>query len=394
MKTFEYKALDRSGRRARGLVEAPGPKQARERLAGEGLLVETLVATGRRAVFPPAVRERVYRELAALLGAGMPMLKALDMLVASPQHAAARALLAGVRDRVREGMALAAAIEAASASVTPFERALVEAAERSGAVPPMLERMAAFLEEQRRLRDRIASALIYPVIVVGAGLCVAALMLGLLLPRARDILAAGGVALPPLTRAMLALADGLWPWGLVLVGSLCLLVGAAGRRAWRDAARRERLDARLLRLPLIGSAYACLAALRFARTLAILLGGGVQAIEAAALSARATGSPSIAAQSREALERVRHGAKLSDALRGIAPLAGLAGWIEIGESGGGMENLLEGAGKRYQEEWDRRLARALALLEPVLILLIGGFVLLVTLAVLLPVLSLSRLVGG
>jgi len=394
MKTFEYSGFDASGRPARGLVEALGPKEARARLAAAGTLVERLTPLGVRFKFPPAARALVYRELGVLLGAGVPLVRALETLLQSPELGAAHSLLAGVRDRVREGRSLAAALAEVSRSSSAFETAILEAAERSATVESVLERLADFLEEQERLREKVQAALTYPLIVLGVGVCVAIVMLGLLVPRARDILAGGQVALPLLTRIMIALGALLARWGLPAVVAAALAAAWLRRRLRRDAEARLAWDRRLFRLPLWGRGYRLLVNLRFARTLGILLGGGVPLVESVPLAGRATGSVWAAELSQTAAERVRHGSSLAEAVRGIPPLAEtLPGWIRIGEAAAALERLLDSAARRYQAQWDRFTARCLSVLEPALILLIGGFVLLVTLSVLLPILSLTQAVA-
>jgi general secretion pathway protein F len=394
MKTYEYRGFDRAGRACRGLVEAMNVKESREKLAAEGTLAERITLSGRRMRFAADARAMVYRELSVLLGAGVPLVRALDNLIQSPELAAVHLLLAGIRDRVREGMPLAAALGEASHSVSAFEIAIIEAAERAATVEGMLDRLAAFLEERERLREKVQAALIYPLIVMTVGICVAVVMLGLLLPRARDILAGGQVALPGLTRFMIAFGALLTRWGLAAAAAGVLAVFWGRRRLRGDALLRERLDQRLFRLPLWGRGYALLVNLRFARTLSILLGGGVPLVDSLVLAGRATGSEYTTRRAREAAEEVRHGSSLADAVRRIGPLAdSLPGWLQIGEASGGLERLLDSAAQRYQDRWDRFVARCLSVLEPVLILVIGGFVLVVTVSVLLPILSLTRAVG-
>lgn len=394
MKTFEYRGFDREGRAARGLVEALGLKDAREKLAAGGVLAERLSETGRRVRFPPDLRATFYRELSALVAAGMPLVAALDQLIDSPEQMQYRTLLAGVRDRVREGASLAAALAEASESVSPFECSIVQAAERSATVDVMLDRLAGFLDEQQNLRERVQSALIYPAIVVTVGVCVAVLMLGLLVPRAQALLEGSGVPLPRLTAAMIALGRGLTRWGPVALAAVAAAAIAAHRQWSRSAETRRRWSGIVFHVPLWGAGYTLLVNVRFARTIAILLSGGVPLIEALGLAGRATGNAWLAAEAEREAEAVRHGSSLSEAVRRIGPLSGtLPGWIRVGEAGGGLARLLESAGQRYQDRWQRFVARRLALLEPLLILAIGVFVLLVALSVLLPVLSLSQSVG-
>lgn len=395
MKSYEYRGFDASGRSCRGLVEARSVKNAREKLSGRSILAEKILEAGRPRRVRAAVRAVLYRELAALLSAGFPLERALEILIESPEMSETRGMLAVVRDGVREGRSLAAALAEGGASVTVFERAIIDAAEQSASVPAMLERLAGFLEHREKLRERIHSALLYPALVVCVAVCVAVVMLGLLLPRAREILAGSQAPMPRLTAGMITLGAGLGKWG---VPALAVVVAAGwlfARRLRRDADLRERWDRVLYGLPVWGRGYALLVNLRFAHTLAILLRGGVALLDAVRLSGRATGSPWLARLAADESEAIRHGSNLADAVGRIPPLAAsLPGWIRVGEAGGGLERLLENAGERYEERWDRYLSRSLTLLEPTLILVIGMFVLLVTLAVLLPVLSLSRTLAG
>jgi type II secretory pathway component PulF len=164
-----------------------------------------------------------------------------------------------------------------------------------------------------------------------------------------------------------------------------------GRRRRLDVDFRRRVDRWLFRLPLVGRGYRILVNMRFARTLSILLDGGVPLIDGMVLAGRATGSCWIGHLVELEAESVRHGGRLSDAVRRIPPLSEwLPGWILIGEASGGMSRLVESAGQRYQQWWERFTSRCLSVVEPALILLIGGFVLLVTVSVLLPVISLSQ----
>ncbi len=399
MQTYAYKGFDATGRPRRGLVEALSLKQAREKLAGEGVLAEHVAPSSQGggrggARFDVARRTMVYRGLGTMLDAGVPLARALELLQEAPELRPARLLLAAVRDRVREGQPLGAAFQDSSAVVSALERSVMLAAEAAGSVGPMLEGLALHLEQRERVRQRVQNALIYPSIVFCAGLCIAILMLGLLVPRTQEILGGGRAALPLLTRAMMALGRGLSTWGaaLLAVGVPALLLAA--RTVRRDEAWGLRWDRGLFRLPVLGRGYTLLVNQRFASTLAMLVRAGLDVIEAMVLAGRSTGSPWVASLAETQAEEVRHGMRLSDVLRRIPPLrATLPGWVEIGEASGGLPGLLEKAAARYEELSGAYIARCLSLVEPVLIIVIGGFVLLVALSVLLPVISLSRTLG-
>ncbi len=405
MRTFSYKGYDSAGTVRRGLIEAPDLKDARERLTLRGILPETVEAAGydaaggfqwrRPAAFGIEVRVAFYQELGVLLTAGLPLVNALEILMESPELGVSASLLARVRDQVKEGSSLAVALSQAAPEVQAFEKAILEVGEKSGGLDGMLDRLGRFLDEQKQLRERIVSALIYPSIILAFALLVAVVMLGLVVPAAAAVLAEHSTEpLPALTRFMM-LAGRVLLWSLPV-----LILGAmAGptylrRRIARDPAFHVKLDQWRFRLPLVGRGYRMVTNLRCARTLAILLKGGVSIVEALPLAGRSTGSVWIAALMESEAEAVRHGSNLADAIRRVPPLAlSLPAWIQAGEASGALEKMLDTAGDVFQHQWNRFVGRALSWLEPALILLIGVFVLLVTLSVLLPIVQMNKLIG-
>lgn len=400
MATFEYKGYTEAGRLSRGLVEALDRKEAREKLARQGIFTETVSAAGGerrrwiragRGSFTLEARAMIYRELGALVKAGLPLAGTLDLLVQSPETGDHRTILASVYDRIREGESLADAMEAASSQVTPFEAAVIGVGERTGSLDTVLDRLATFLEEQQVIRERITTALIYPsmVFILAAGIGFA--VLSLMVPRIGELLAETQMELPLLTRVMMAAADGISQLALPALAIAALVAFAVGQRWQRDASLRERMNRILYQVPVVGPTYIALVSLRFTRTLALLVRGGVQVVDALPLAGRATGSRWLWAHLEKETEAVRHGRSIADAVRNVPYLrSSLPGWVEAGEQSGDLAGLLDHAGDRYQRQWDRRVTRSLALLEPILVLLIGGFVLLIALSILLPVLSMNQ----
>jgi len=398
MTTFEYKGYDAAGRARTGLIEAADPKDARKRLAAQGLLTESLQAAagraakpGRRVAFSAEVRTMFYRELAALLGSGVALVPALDVILQAPELDQARTLLAAARDAVREGRPLSAAMVAASPQVTPFERAVMEVGERTGGMNDALERLAAFLEEQERLREKLMTALLYPCVVVSLALIIGGLVLVLLLPMMQRMLAEANLPLPALTKVMFA--------GGRILGAVLLLavaggaVGAVGfrRKLRADAALRIRADRFLFSIPLVGGGWRNLASLRFVRVLGLLLERGVGLIESVPMAGRASGSAWLADCARRETEAMGEGKPLVDVIRGIRPLhPSLAAWVQAGEAGGNLTGLLDNAAQRFQQSWDRLANRGMMLLEIGMTLVVGLFVTLIALAVLLPILQMNK----
>ena len=398
MTTFEYKGYGAAGRAGTGLIDAADPKDARKCLAPQGLLTESLQAApgsaakpGRRGAGSAEVRTMFYRELAALLGSGVALVPALDVILQAPELDQARTLLAAARDAVREGRPLSAAMVAASPQVTPFERAVMEVGERTGGMNDALERLAAFLEEQEKLREKLVTALLYPCVVVSLALIIGGLVLVLLLPMMQRMLAEANMPLPALTKVMFA--------GGRILGAVLLLavaggaVGAVGfrRKLRADAALRIRADRFLFSIPLVGGGWRNLASLRFVRVLGLLLERGVGLIESVPMAGRASGSAWLADCARRETEAMGEGKPLVDVIRGIRPLhPSLAAWVQAGEAGGNLTGLLDNAAQRFQQSWDRLANRGMMLLEIGMTLVVGLFVTLIALAVLLPILQMNK----
>lgn len=397
MSTFAYRGFDGNGRARTGLVEAADVKEARERVLRLGILVEALspvdgVPRGyRQHSFASSDRATFYHELAALLKAGLPLARALQTLIESPETGAIRMVLARLKDGVAEGAPFHSVLINVAPNAPPFEVAVLEAAEKTGDLASALEHLAAFLDDQERFQGRIGNALVYPAIVVAAALLIGGGTLAFLVPRVGAILAESQIPQPAITRWVIRIGQAT-PWMMGVVAAAVIGLGAAAR-VWCGA--RERMiriwERTASRLPGVASARNELAGLRFARTLALLLRGGVPLVEALPLAGKATGRGDLAGAVVAVAESVRHGVALADAIQSVPSLSErLPGWIRAGETSGQLEDMLEAAAARLQNQWERKTARAIALLEPALTLLVSAFVLVIALAVLMPILSMTR----
>lgn len=397
MSTFEYRGFDGLGQVRTGLIEAVDSKEARERLWRAGILAERMVpvvgatADSHQPPFSRSQRAAIYHELAALLLSGLPLARALELLIESPDIGAGRLRLAMVKDRVAEGQPLYRVLAEIMSDVPAYEVAVLETAERTGSLGHALENLALFLDEQDQVRAKIGNALIYPSIVAVAAILIGGGTLGLLVPRIGAVLKESQIPQPAITRWVIAMGR-VVPW---LVGLLTALTAASwfwirtrpeARSSWRRV-----WETMLSRLPFVSTARDLLAGSRFCRTLALLLRGGVPLVEALPLAGRATGRADLSAAAVGLADRVRHGASLADAIRAVpAFVERIPGWIQAGETSGQLESMLESAALQLQNQWERQTARWMALLEPSLTLLVSLFVLVIALAVLLPVLSMTR----
>ncbi len=400
MRTFEYKGYNHAGQVARGLIQALDRKDAREKLSHQGVLAEAIQAAGegrawvwrrRDVLFTLDIRAAFYRELASILAAGLPLSNGLSLLMEAPEMGRNQTVVAGIGDRVSEGISFADAVADSSARVTAFERAVIETGERAGRLDEVLNRLADYLEEERQLRDRLISALIYPAIIVGLSLLVGTGLLVFMLPAFQSLLLETGLDLPWITRVVMRGAQGVaWMLPLFVLAGGVASLWIKQRRA-RSSAFRVAFDRFLHRLPFLSQFYPVLVNLRFTRTLAMLLQSRVNLLEALTQAAAASGSPWVESLIDVEADAVRQGANLSDALARVPPLAGtLPGWVRAGEVSGDLTGMLEQAAQRSQHVWERRVTRTMTVIESGLVVVVGAFVFVLALSIILPILSINQ----
>jgi general secretion pathway protein F len=396
MAAYHYRALDRRGRQVRGRIEADSPRHARSRLREQGLLPAGIepapAATGRRQRLPQAALVLLTRQLSTLLTAGLPLERALSAVAEQTSRAAVRAVLHGLRSDIQQGHGLARALEAWPGVFSPLYRSLIDAGERSGNLDIVLARLSDYLEHRARARGKVVQALAYPCAVLLVALVVVTALMSYVVPQVVGVFVQTRQSLPLLTRALMSASAWLREWGIALP-PLSGLLGFCAWRLWLAPRWRRRIERRLLRLPVVGSMVLALNTARMASTLAILVGGGVPLLAALA-TVRPLLSLSLLRDSlQDAADRVREGMPLSRALgtSGLFPPV-LVHLVASGEASGTLAHMLERAAAEQQQDVERRLGTFSALLEPVMILFMGGFVLLIVLAIMLPIIEMNQMV--
>jgi general secretion pathway protein F len=400
MEAFQYQALDADGRTVSGVVQADTARQARMQLRAQGLLPSMIgqVHARERARqvwargLSSAELSLVTRQMATLLGSGLTMEQSLNALIEAASEPTTREVLTGVKTEVTAGLSFAGALGAYEKSFPDFYRALVHGGEESGALPTVLQHLADYLDARQALKQKTGLALLYPVLVTIVALTIVTGLLVYVVPQVVQVFQQSRQSLPLLTRALIALSDFLratWPYLVaIIVGT-----AAAARMALRRDAARRRWHALLLRLPWLGSLIRGVNTSRFASTLAILVGGGVPLLSALASGARVMTNMVMREAIERTIERVREGASLARALgetRAFPPL--LIHLVASGEVSGKLEQMLNRAAHLETQALERRLAVFLTLLEPVMILVMGGVVLMIVLAILLPIIEINQLV--
>lgn len=388
---FAYQAYTRDGAAVRGALEAGDEREASRLLLAQGLYAKRIAPAPAPRPLRASARAALYRELGALLGAGLTLDRALALLAEQLPDAAAA--LERLREGVRAGRGLAQPLAELGAGATAYERAALASAERSASLPAMLTRLADYLEAEEEASGKVRSALIYPCFVLTLGIIVAAVMLGVVVPKTSAMLQEAGMALPASSRWLVQGAR-LLVWGLLpTLAALLALFAGAKYHVRRHPAEAPKLDRLLLRLPGMGPAR-LRAAQRFASVLGMLLESGMTVPDALPLAAASTGRPFLEEAVRQANLRVQGGESPARALSDI-PVLGpeLTQWLRVGEAGGCLPAMLSVAAGRLGARADRALSARLALLEPSLLAAVGLFTLALALALLLPVLNLTRMAG-
>ncbi|CEA02158.1 general secretion pathway protein F [Pseudomonas saudimassiliensis] len=403
MPAFEYVALDQAGRTRKGVEEGDSSRQVRGRLREQGLMPMSVneVAEKSSLLRMPLMQRRIKplelslatRQMATLARAGMPIEEVLGTVARQSESPKVKATLAAVRTRVMEGLPLAHAMGEFPSVFPAIYRTTIAAGEQAGRMDVVLERLADNVEAQNAMRQKIQLAMFYPAILTVVALLVVVALLAYVVPEVVQVFAGMNQQLPTLTRALIATSDAVRHWGwlmvLVIVGGITLT-----RQILKRPAARYRWDQGLLRLPLIGRLIRGLNTARFARTLNILAGSGVPLLEALNMSASVISNTPMRDAVSDAAKRVREGAGVGHSLErsGYFPPMTLS-LIKSGESSGTLDKMLERAAETQERELEARIAMVMGVFEPLLILAMGGVVLIIVLAILLPIFELNQLVN-
>ena len=403
MPAYKYEALDASGKAANGIVEAESMKAARSHLRGLALVPLGLVpvavteASGgqkrfSRKAFSSSGLAVWTRQLAGLVGAGLPLERALTALADEAEVQNQRDLIAHLRSEVNGGATFARALGSIPREFDDVYRAVVAAGEQSGALGRVLERLADDLEERQSLKGKLIGAMLYPVIVSIIAIIIVTFLVTYVVPQVASVFANGKHALPFLTTAMLAISAFVRQWGL-LVAAVLVLAGFLFSAAMRQPNFRRRFDSAVLNVPLVGRLARGYNASRFAGTLAMLAGAGVPILKALQAAAETLSNHAMRADAMEALVQVREGAPLASALAAHKRFPGLlAMFARLGEQTGQLPVMLDRAAKQLSSEVQRRAFALATLLEPLLIVAMGGVVMMIVLSVLLPIIQLNSFV--
>lgn len=404
MGAYEFTALDATGREQKGVVEGDAPRQVRQQLRDRGwvpLDVQEVSRKGKRNRSAFSWLRRgisatdlalITRQLATLVRAALPLEECLRAVAQQTDRARLKSMLLAVRSRVMEGHTLAAGLSDFKHIFPELYRTTVEAGEQSGHLERVLERLAEYTESRQQMRQKIQLAVFYPAMLTIVAILVVGGLMTYVVPQVVQVFDNIGQNLPGLTRGLIAVSDFLRDNGVLIMAVLVLLIVAVSYLL-RFADNRRRFHRGLLAIPLLGRLERGLNTARFARTFSILTASGVAVLEALRISAQVMSNLPMREAVDEAAARVREGASIAAALEksGYFPPMTVH-LIASGESSGRLEEMLERAAINQEREIETLIAAVLGLFEPLLILFMGGVVLVIVLAILLPIFDLNQLV--
>ena len=404
MGAFEFTALDAGGSEHKGVLEGDAPRQIRQQLRDRGWapisvheVAQQEQQRGRRSFsfrrgINAADLALITRQFATLVRSGLPVEEALQAVSQQTEKPRIKGMLVGVRARVMEGQSLAAALEDFPRAFNDLYRATVAAGEQSGHLEVVLDRLADYTDGRQALRQKVFLALIYRVLVIVVALCVVILLLAYVVPQVVQVFENVGQDLPMLTRGLIAVSDFIRGNGMTLLFMIIATVIGLKLLLRRPGPRHgyHRLQ---LSLPMVSRLVRGLNAARFARTLSILTESGVPVLEALCISSQVVSSMPMRASVEEAARLVREGSSLNKALErsGYFPPMTIH-LIASGETSGKLELMLDRAASSQERELESLMQTMVGLFGPFMILIMGGIVLVIVLAILLPIFNLNQLV--
>ncbi|MBL8614014.1 MAG: type II secretion system inner membrane protein GspF [Deltaproteobacteria bacterium] len=409
MAVYEYKGIDGAGKAVKGVIDAESPKSARAKLRrqslfpteiweqvqgkatqGSGLNVQIDFSKYFQSVSPQDIAT-LTSQLSTLVGAGIPMVEALSALIEQVENPALKPVLVKIREDVNQGDALAVAMRKHPTVFNNLFVSMIGAGEASGALETVLKRLTSYTEATVRLRDKLRSAMMYPALM---GLVSAGIVVGLfvgVIPKIRRIFESFDSALPLPTRVVLGISDGLQAYWLPLLlligggvyGARRYLATPKGRRKWHEWQ---------LRLPIFGKISRMVAVSRFCRTMSTLLDSGVPILTAVSIVKAVVDNDIIAEAVENAGKNIREGQSIAIPLKESGQFPPLVThMIAIGEKTGDLEPMLSKVADAYDEQVENMVGALTSLLEPLMILTMGGVVTLVALSILLPMMEMSSM---
>ncbi|BBP42668.1 type II secretion system inner membrane protein GspF [Thiosulfativibrio zosterae] len=404
MATFEYKALTAQGKTQKGFSEGDSARQVRQGLRDQGLTpLEVTAVEAKKSAhtgngwFVPKIKTAdlasLTRQLYTLLEAGMPLTESLKAVAQQSDTKLVKGFVNSLYNKVTEGHSYAQALLLSPYKVSEEYIATIRAGEESGHLEQVLSRLADAIEQQEKMNRKLKSAMIYPTLMVVMSVAIIVFLMAFVVPKVVSVFDNMSQELPPLTQGMLVMSDFVQhQWGLLLL--IILGLGILYKILMRNPRWKFRRDSVLLRLPLVKKFLIYASAARWARTLGVLLSSGVAVTDALRISSEVMTLLPLKEKVLKMVEEVREGKKLQDAMRDARFFPALMlNLVQTGEGQGQVDAMLLKGASHYEQEVESVAATLVALLEPLMIVVMGGVVLTIVLAIMLPIFQMNQMVG-
>lgn len=405
MSAFRYKALNTEGRLVKGVLEADSERHLRAQLRAQKL--RPVEVRGVEAKMTKESRPRftffrtglsagelalITRQLATLVASALPLDECLQAAAEQTRKSSIKSMLLEVRSRVSEGYTLANGMAQYPQAFGEMYRAMVHAGEQAGQLAPVLEQLAEYTENRQLTAQKLKLALIYPFVLMGVAVSVVAALMVFVVPELVGIFTHTKKALPPLTVGLIAVSDFLRNSGVyLLVGLLLSVVGL--RRLLQEPQRQLKWHKFLLRIPGIGTVLIGIDTARFSSTLSILMASGVPLLDALHIAGSVMSNRELRKAAVRVANNVQEGSSLNKALsQGAFFPPMMVHMVASGEVSGELEIMLERSAVNQERELEMTLGTVMGLFEPLMVILMGGVVLLIVLAILLPIFDLNTMV--
>lgn len=429
MPIFEYKAYADGGATKSGVIDADTPREARQRLRRDNLLVSDLREVRKRGVrkgggakaaksnsssaprdsLLSKVREKrrssssgpsgrdleivagITRQLGTLLNAGIPLAEALRAVIEQAETRRIETLFRELRERITQGTSLGDALSEHPDLFSDLYVNMVKAGEVTGQVDVVLTRLADFLQSQRALQRKVVSAITYPMLMVGLGMLVVGVLMTVVVPKITTMLEDTGQTMPLPTQILMTASDlfkGYWWVGLLIIAGISSLI----ERWYRTPKGRLILDSFLLRVPFFGDLLRKRSVSRFTRTLSTLLSSGVAAVPALEITSKVVGNQIVANATDEVRAKILEGADIATPLKATGAFPAMVGYmVSVGEQSGELETMLDRIADAYDEEVEVVTERVLTVLEPLMIIALAIVVGYIVVSIILPILQVGSI---
>lgn len=403
MAAFEYKALDAKGKQAKGVIEADSARQVRQQLREKGLMPieveQTTEKQSKQGVFARkgniSVKDLALltRQIATLIQSGIPVEETLSAVASQSEKPSIRSMMLAIRSKVLEGFTLADSLAEFPGAFPKLYRSTVAAGEHAGHLDLVLNRLADYTEARQQARQKIQLAAIYPVILSFVAISIVVFLLTYVVPDIIEVFINNGQELPTLTQGLLAASGFLADWGLAILLVLIALSVGFKFMLTKDGFRYA-YHKRLLGLPFIKKLSRGTNTSQYASTLSILNSSGVPLVDAMKIASEVLSNDCLKAALADSTQLVSEGASLHKALEqtGYFPPM-MIHMIASGESSGELDEMLERTARHQESDLQGLIETIVGLFEPLMLLFMGGVVLVIVLAIMLPILNMSNLVG-